>query len=247
MRETRFRVILSLTVCMLWSTLAYAQESDVTNLQADDYLQISLPSLSTLFENAKNNSTTAFYAKQKEIAQSELSSEKRNWLKNLKIFTSYQYGVVDLNSSFSDNNTPLFSQYRGNKQSWYNVGVSLSIPFDEIFDRGNRIKRKKKEIESVEIESERSNEDLKLRIIEMYTETLKYLTLLKSKSEALTLANAQYRLTEYDFVNGKITVQELDRQKEIQTTSIAEYEEIRSQLNKSLLMLEVLSKTVIIK
>ena len=61
----------------------------------------------------------------------------------------------------------------------------------------------------------------------------------------MVTAQAQYRLSEADFINGKLDAQTLSRQKNIENVAIREYEEVR-RLNNALLTLEVLTRTPII-
>lgn len=225
-------------------TSLYAQ--DIVELTPKDYLAFRLPPISELFEKAKDGPVPKFYEKRRQADESELTTQKRKWLNNIKIVGGYQYGVIDNNATFSDNNTPIFSQYSGRKQNWYNVGLSLSIPLDEIFDRKNRIKKQELTMQASEFEKEKWYDEQKLRIVEVYTIAVKQLALIKIRSEALLLSETEFEMSKNDFINGKITVQELNRQKSSYTTVVTEYEEMRAQLNNALLQLEILAKTNII-
>ncbi|MFQ8748521.1 MAG: hypothetical protein ACLR8T_11070 [Alistipes finegoldii] len=68
----------------------------------------------------------------------------------------------------------------------------------------------------------------------------------RSVVEAMVTAQAQYRLSEADFINGKLDAQTLSRQKNIENVAIREYEEVRRSQNNALLTLEVLTRTPII-
>ena len=164
----------------------------------------------------------------------------------IKLVTNYQYGVVGNNTTFSDTNTPIFYQYSGNKQSWYNFGASVSIPLDDIFDRKNRVRKQRLDMEATEFEEEKWYDEQKIRIAAMYSLAMKDLALIKIKSEALIFAEAQLNLSETDFINGNITIQELGKQKSVYTTAVSDYEETKASLNSSLLQLEILAKTQII-
>lgn len=240
------RILLSVIYffCLFSGFVLSAQ--DVSDLDAEDLKALKIPSLEVLFENAKRSPAVEFYQVKMEEEASVLKTEKRSWLKYFKLSSSYQYGLMGVNSSFSDTDTPLFYQYSGATQNWYNVGVSLSIPLDDMFDRANRIKRQKLKTKATQVEIEKWHDEQKLRIIEMYTKGIKELSVLKLKIEALSFANAQYRTASQDFINGKIDTDTLSRIKKMQTDALESYEETRSELNKALLQLEVLSKTKII-
>lgn len=233
---------------LLFLTFSYISSSaqDITELTAKDYIDFNLPPLALLFENAKASPILGYYEKKKEAEESLMKTERKKWLNYVKIIGGYQYGVIGNNSTFSDTNTPLFYQYSDNKQNWYNIGVSLSIPLDDLFDRKNRVKKQRLEMQATEFEKEKWYDEQKLRIVEAYTLAIKELALLKIKSEALIFAEAQLKLSEADFINNTITIQELNRQKSMHTVAATEYEETRAQLNYALLQLEILAKTKII-
>lgn len=222
-----------------------AQEG-IESLSPDYYLNLRLPPLDLLFENAKNSPAVDFYKVRMEEEASALKTERRSWLKYFRVHSTYQWGLMGINSAFSDTNTPLFYQYSGARQNWYNVGVSVNIPFDDFFDRGNRITRQELKTKATRVEMEKWHDEQKIRIIEMYTKAVKELSVLKLKAEALSFANIQFELAQQDFLNGKVEAGELRLIKSNQMNALESYEQTRSELNQALLKLEVLSKTKIL-
>jgi outer membrane protein TolC len=231
---------------MLFPTFSAMAQDGIESLSPDDYLNLQLPPLEVLFENAKNSAAVDYYNVKMEEEASALKTEKRSWLKYFRFSSTYQWGLMGINTSFSDIDTPLFYQYSGARQNWYNIGASISIPFDDFFDRGNRITRQKLKTEATRVEMEKWHDEQKLRIIEMYTKAVKELAVLKLKTESLTFANAQYMEGEQDFLNGHLTAVELSVIKSRQMSALETYEDTKAELNKALLQLEVLSKTRIL-
>jgi len=240
--------------CGLWT--ASAQRTDSTGfdfrnryeafrqLSAEEYLDLKLPPLHVLLENARNSPQVSFYASNKLQEERELKTIRRNWLKYIKLNANYNYGM---NNTYNDVYlNPAVPQFSAREQCWWNVGVSLSVPLDEIFNRSNRIKRQKERINSIQFEVDRWYDDLSLKIIDAYTAAVQNLSVLQSATESLVTAKAQYRVSEADFVNGAIDAQTLSRQRNIQNVAIREYEETRAELTNALLRLEVLSHTPII-
>lgn len=233
-------------ICIFFVISPVLAQNNLETLTADDFLKLSIPSLDILFENAKNSAAVDFYNVKMEEEASALKTEKRSWMKYFKLASSYQWGLMGVNTSFSDNDTPLFYQYSGARQSWYNVGVQLSIPLDDLLDKANRIDRQKLKTKATKVEMEKWHDEQKLRIIEVYTAAIKELAVLKLKAEALAFANAQYMEGERDFLNGRITSVELSVIKSRQMNSLETYENTKAELSKALLKLEVLSQTKII-
>lgn len=227
---------------------AYAGQTDLTRMSAETYINLRLPPLYVLLENARERSPQVNqFASTKEQEEREIKTLRRSWLKNIKLNAQYSYGSTDVNSlMYQDQNLPIVQNVTGTTQAWWTIGAGVSLPLDEIFNRRNRIKQQRKRLESIEYEMNSWYDEICLKIIEAYTSAVENLSMLESSAHALAAAKAQYVAAEASFVNGKIDEQTLSRQKSIENSTRREYEQTRSLLNKALLQLEVLSKTPII-
>ena len=67
------------------------------------------------------------------------------------------------------------------------------------------------------------------------------------RSESLILANVQYDISEKNFANGTIEAADLATDKEKQSWARESYENSKSELTKSLMILEIISRTPIIR
>lgn len=247
------------TLCLLFAAAAtFAQEespavddleyNDLQRMSPDDYIDLQLPPLHVLMENARNAPQVGYYESNREIEERELKTVRRNWLKYFKLNANYNYGSSDIyNQSYVENVPPNWiATVSGREQSWWNLGASFSMPLDEIFNRRNKIKQQKKRIENTQYDMDRWYDELRLKIIDAYTLAIEKLSTLGSAAEAMATAKAQYVTSETDFINGKLDIQALSRQKSIENSAIREYEQVRSTLNSALLRLEVLTNTRII-
>lgn len=224
--------------------------TDMAHMTADDYLTMELPPLGVLIDNSRQTAQMQYYNTEIDVAKTDLKSERRNWLKYFRATGNYQYGQMNWLSTLSGSNAvdplPVTPTYQGKEQSYWNVGGVVSIPLNDLFDRRNRVKNKKLAVEAAEQNVERWQDELSLKIIDAYTTALQNLSMIKTQAEAVTLAIAQYKITEADFMNGKIDAVTLSRQKNIQSATIREYEQTRASLNNALLRLEIMSHTKII-
>lgn len=227
---------------------AAAASGDLVHMSVEEYVNLRLPPLHVLLENARERSPQVnMFAANKESEERELKTLRRSWLKTIKLNGTISYGTTDVNSqSFYDENRPIVQQVSGMTQRWWNIGAAVSLPLDEIFNRRNRNKQQQKRIESITYEMDSWYDEICLKIIECYTTAVENLSLLESSARSMVAAKAQYTAAEADFVNGKIDFQTLSRQKSIESSAEREYQQTRSQLNRALLQLEVLSKTPII-
>ncbi len=246
----RYKLLLILIFSCLLFVLplqAQTQESDnIANMTPEDYASLKLPSLDSLFENAKKGPSFEILDVHKQTEISQLKKEKRSWLKFFNVGGGTNYGILGNTSSFSDSATPLYSQYSKNAQLSYHIGGGISFSIEDIFDLKPRVNRQKLKIKEIDLQKEQSLNELKPQIITLYSSILSSITILKIKSETLTFANAQYKAGENDFLNGKEDLNSLNTQKATQVQALIEYESIRSNINRDLLLLEILTNTPII-
>lgn len=244
---------------LLWGLLltagaAHAQqplspEDTYLNLAAmtpQDYIDLKLPPLQTLLDNARTSPQMAFYESNIDMEKRELKTVRREWLTYFKLNASYNYGSSDIfNQTYIENGHPVVNN-SGRRQNYWNVGGGVSIPFSGIFNRRNKIKQQKNRLRQVEHDLDRSFDELRLKIIETYSTVIEQLSSLESVTEAMTMAKTNYDGAETDFLNGKLDMQSLARQKSIEASAIRAYEEVRRALNSALLQLEVFTNTPII-
>lgn len=221
-----------------------AQDIKFSSLSLEDYYSLELPSLNTLFENARKSAAVEYYRLRLKEQETMLKTEKRSWMNYFRASGSYSYGKSGV-LSYSEDNLSLY-QYSDVEQNYYSIGASVSIPLDDLFDRPNRVKRQKFQMEATQVEVERWLDEQKLKIIDYYINVEQSFAVLKIKIETLNLANAQYNLAESNFINGKIDALQLSQQKSVQLSAFTDYEQTKAILNKGILQLEVLTKTKII-
>lgn len=225
-----------------------AQEvSDISQLSEEDYSRIELPPLSVLFENAKNNPIYEMADVKAAIERKLLKKEKWTFLGFFSLRGSYQYGMFGNESTYTDVAVAPYLTYSTQAQNGYTVGAGLSIPLDELFDLKGRINRQRLTLKSAELEREIKYDEIKKNIIEMYAMATSQIRVLKMRSESLVLASVQYEISEKNFANGTIDSSDLAVDKERQSTAREGYENSKFELTKSLMILELISRTPIIR
>ncbi|MEG0890996.1 MAG: TolC family protein [Bacteroidales bacterium] len=214
----------------------------------EDSTQILLPPINFLIENARNSAQVLYYQTQKEADDRELKSIKRKWMESIKLSASYQYGATNSYLMYSESGiiVPPNDKYTSQAQSYYLLGAGISLPLSEIFDRGNRIKKQKIITKEKDYQAQMWHDDQTIKIINCYTFAMENIVMMKQLLEDYTLSSAQYAVSEVDFVKGKLSIQDLNKQKTILARSKSELEKNKMSLIKNILTLEVLSNTKII-
>lgn len=214
----------------------------INNDTHNDSVNLELPPLQILLNNARRSSIVEYYDAKLIEEMASLDIEKRSWLKYLKLEGSYRYGTSGIAGEGSD---PIF-KFSSSLQNIYSVGVSLSIPLDDLFSRGLKNKKQSMRVRETEIELNKSYDELKITIIEAYTMASKMLLVIDLRNEIVTSTTLEYKDAEKDYRRGRCTLDMLNEKKMKQVSAIQEYEDLRLTLNNILLKLEILSRTQII-
>lgn len=247
MKQIFYKWSLFLLALSAWQ-VGYGQEvSDYSSLTAEDYKSLTLPPLDVLFENAKGAPSYELAEVQELIEKKILAKEKRAVLSFFNIRGGYQWGKFGSDQTFSDISTPIINNYVTSKQQTYTVGASVSIPLDDVFDLVPRIRRQKLNVRAAELQKNIRAEEVKKEIVQLYVTANSQLNVLKLRAESLTLASAQYDLVEKDFASGMINTSMLAEQKTAQSVAQEAFERSKSELIRSLMTLEIITCTPIIK
>ena len=225
-----------------------AQEAnDDSKSELTDYTNIVLPPLDLLFENAKGGPTYELAQVKEQIERKLLAKEKRAFLGFFSLRGSYQYGMFGNEGTYTDVAIAPYLTYTTQAQRGYTVGAGVNIPLDGLFDLKARVNRQKLAVKGAALEKEIKYEDMKREIIEMYTTATSQLSVLKLRAEALELATLQYEIAEKNFSNSTIDTGDLSVEKQRQSTAMEAYEKSKFELTKSLMMLEVITRTSIVR
>lgn len=241
---------LSLVLALLVGRMpsGYAQEvSDFSKLAPEDFTKLSLPPLDLLFENAKKGPTYELAQVKEQVERKILAKEKRAFLGFFSLRGSYQYGMFGNEATYTDIATPIINNYSTAAQNGYTIGAGVIIPLDELFDLSARIKRQKLYVQTAELEREVKFEEVKREIVQLYATATAQLNVLRLRSESLLLSTVQYEISEKDFMNGRIDSGTLSVEKERQSVAQERYENSKFELTKSLMILEIIARTPILR
>lgn len=237
-----------LLLLFISTTRVVAQEvSDYSQLSEADYSKIILPPLSVLFENAKNSPIYEMADVKARIERKLLQKEKWSFLGFFSLRGSYQYGMFGNESTFTDVAVAPYLTYSTQAQNGYTVGAGINIPLNDLFDLKGRVNRQRLTLQSAILEREVKYDEIKKNIIEMYAMATSQIKVLQMRSESLIHASVQYEISEKKFANGTIDSNDLATDKEKQSQAQETYERSKYELTKSLMILEVISRTTIIR
>jgi hypothetical protein len=205
-----------------------------------------LPPLAVLFENAKSNPEILDLAKAQEIAQAEVIKQKKHIFSYIYGHASYSYGKTDMWSNGSDTYSPLFQQFQGHEQSYWNVGVNLNIPLEDVLDLGASVRRKRLEVDRAQIQKDAAYDKLKLQIATLYVQITNNLSALKSAGENAAIYQGASALNERQFQHGNFDIEEYAYTGLRGQTAVNTYQGLLTQITIDIITLELLTHTPII-
>lgn len=221
--------------------LSQAQSNSFEDMTIEQYKNFKLPPLQTLLENALSSTQVEISNTDVEIAQYDLKLEKRRWMSYLSARAGYNYGILGTYVDHETESQPLTTTYSGSSQSSWSVGANLSIPIHDLVNRGIMVKRQRKLLEQSQYNKTLTENMIKTEVVDLYFNILAALKVVKLRAETLVLYDVNYKISENDFINGKVSPQDLATLKYSQQKAIEEYETLRAGLNTMLYKLELLT------
>lgn len=213
-----------------------------------DLSKIELPPVSVFLDAAHDYAEIKYFDSKIEEEQILLKQTKKDWLNYIRLQGNYQYGTNNsLISQTGEQLPPGYGYTSVNTQNWYNAGVAVSIPLNDLMSRKQKTDVVRSRIEQAKYEAERALENRQLLILEAYNEVIKHLAILKVKAEAVALYEAQMRISETDFINGRIDIISLSLERTRRVDAMVNYQESRAALHNAVTLLEMLTKIKIIK
>jgi len=205
-----------------------------------------LPPLAVLFENAKSNPQILDLAKAQEIAQAEVAKEKKHIFSYIYGHASYSYGKTDMWSNGSDTYSPLFQQFQGHEQSYWNVGVNLNVPLEDVLDLGAAVRRKRLEVDRAQLKKDQAYDELKLQIATLYVQITNNLSALKTAGENAAIYQGASALNERQFQHGNFDIEEFAYTGLRGQGAVDTYQGLLTQITIDIITLEILTHTPII-
>lgn len=256
MPMTHLRHLLFTTILAATATVSFAQYQnsgisagffDSSENSTINFSTFHLPPLAVLYENAKQNPQILSLAKAQEIAQAEVEKQKRHIFSYVYGHASYSYGKTDMwgNNSSTQSYTTIY-QFQGNEQSYWNVGVNVSVPLEDILDLRASVKRKRLEVDKARIAKDLAFDELKKEIASLYIKITNNLVTLKTVSEGAAIYQGAGALNQEDFHQGNMTIENFAYTKMYEANVVSNYQSLQTSITTDIITLEILTHTPIL-
>ena len=211
-----------------------------------NFSEFKLPPLAVLFENAKANPQILTLAKAQEIAEAEVAKQKRHIFSYVQGHASYSYGKADMWGNNSSTYSTMVYQFQGTTQNYWNLGVNVSVPLEDILDLGASVKRKRLEVEQAVYKKDIAYDQLKLQIATLFVKITNDLISLKTASENAAIYQGAGALNLEDFHNGNMSIEEFAQTKSMEDNAVSNYQNLQTSIITDIITLEILTRTPIL-
>lgn len=219
---------------------------DSSNEKDINFSEFHLPPLSVLLENAKSNPQILSLEKVRQLAEAEVAKQRRHIFSYVTGHASYSYGMTDMWGNNSSGYNNMIYQYQGSQQAYWNVGINLSIPIEDILDLTAAVKRKKIDAERAAIDKDLAYDQLKQQIAALFIKITNNLISLKTLGEAAAAYQGAGALTKEDFENGNLDIASYADTKRFESGQVAGYQQLQTEITTDIITLEILTHTPII-
>ena len=137
-------------------------------------------------------------------------------------------------------------QFQGSEQSYWNVGVNVSVPLEDILDLTASVRRKRLEVDQARIEKDKAFDNLKREIATLYIKITNNLVTLKTVSEGAAIYQGAGALNQEDFHQGNMSIESFAHTKMNEAGIVSQYQDLQTAITTDIITLELLSHTPIL-
>ena len=224
-----------------WENAATGQTMKELQLEIE---KMELPPLSVFLDAVSENATVKKAQSQIAQVKNEYRLEKREWWNYFRLNANYAFGRFNTINENSETFVDWYQSTSVGTRHTFNLGASFSIGLGDLFNRPIKLKDYRYKIEQLQYAQDEVMEDRKLKILEAYNAVTEQLATIKAKA---ALYNAQIKISEYNFIQGKVTITELAVERARRSGAVTIYEQARVALHNSIILLEMLTNVKIIR
>ena len=146
----------------------------------------------------------------------------------------------------SESYSTVLKQYQGREQSYWNVGVNLAVPLEDILDLAGSVKRKRLEVDMAMYKKDEAFDQLKQEIATLYIKITNALVTLKTAGEASAIYQGAGALNLEEFHQGNMSIEDFAWNKMHELGTVQSYQNLQTSITTDIITLEILSHTPIL-
>jgi len=219
---------------------------DASEESTINFSNFHLPPLAVLFENAKQSPQILSLETAHALAKAEVAKQKRHIFSYVTGHASYSYGKTDMWGQSSSSYNMVLQQFQGSEQNYWNVGVNVAVPLEDILDLTAAVKRKRLEADRAMYQKDQAFDELKKQIATLFIKITNSLVTLKTAGEAAAIYQGAGALNLEDFHQGNMSIEDFAWTKEHELGNVSSYQSMQTAITTDIITLEILSHTPIL-
>jgi hypothetical protein len=140
----------------------------------------------------------------------------------------------------------VLQQFQGTEQNYWNVGVNVAVPLEDILDLTAAVKRKRLEADIAMYKTDQEYENIKKEIASLFIKITNALVTLKTAGEAAAAYQGAGALTLEDFHQGNMSIEDFAWTKMHEMSNVSQYQALQTDITTDIITLELLSHTPIL-
>ena len=208
---------------------------------------LELPPLSVFLDAVTENATVKRAQSQVDQVRNKYRIEKRSWWNYFRLNGNYSFGRFNTLNESSETLVDWYQSTSVGTRHTFNLGASFSVGLGDLFNRPLKLKDYRYQIEQLQYTQDEVMEERKLKILEAYNNVTAQLATIKAKAENAALYNAQMKISENNFIQGKIDIISLSLERARRSSAVTSYAESRVSLHNAIILLEMLTNVKITK
>ena len=210
----RFYILLLLLTLLNQNTFTQNINIDnefIFNPLTDDITK-KIPPINVLIDSALINShRLKYWDKEIKISEYELNSIKREWTDALSFQGELREGSWTSLTYVQDEFGNEVGTLGTTNQGRYYIGLGLRLPIADLWDRGNRIKLHKMQVESNIEKMLEDKQTIRANVMNLYHELVIQQNMLKLDIDNIEFAQLTADMANKEFQNGKMSLVDLSR------------------------------------
>jgi len=230
------RLLLAITLSMSL-TLVNGQDLPAVEMTAiDRFFAFPDQSITLLTESALNRSASVeALMLERDILREDLQLARKDIFSNIAVVGDYLYGNLGT-IAFSEGGPPI--GVGTGLAGRYTAGIRLSLPFDRLTSRHNRINRVELQMRQAEFNQQTREDEIRQLVIQMYQEVILAKRMLDVHIEARESMNISRQTAERQFREGQIPLSDLSVVNESYTRANIDFQSSLTNYETSMRLLE---------
>ena len=235
-------------LCLLFALIVlsgisiYAQDTSIDSLyRTAEYKFPRIPPFASLFDSIASRSPQKLRLLQSKLdAMYNMGLVKKDWMNYISVSSSFNYGK-GVGLGVAQTATGNVSSISNNTTSTYGGGIGMGFTLGAILNYGTKVKMAKIKVNQAQYELDVFLQEFRYKLFEQYTQLENDLEAFKATNLSIEMNNAQIIISEKQYRQGRIKLQELISARQSYDNAVVSFETLKRSCKLGIYYFEQLS------